>query len=89
VIVLWLDGAEVAHRRQRGVERIGVLGLGKGEIQLGQHLRVAAQVKRLFGHGVAQFAENAANFALFLQLQLAHGVVLLHNLERLDKKCGP
>ncbi len=48
----WL---ERHHLGQRGIERVGILRLGKGKIQFRQDLRVAAQVDGLLGHARAQF----------------------------------
>jgi hypothetical protein len=62
------------------------LALAKVKSKLGQDLCVAAQIDRFLGDGDAEFQQDAADFLFFLQLQLAHGVVLLHNLERLNER---
>ena len=61
-----LGGRKLAHLRQGGFQRIGVLCLGKGKVQFGQNLRVAAQIERLVGHQTRSIPQDAANFLLFL-----------------------
>ena len=65
---------------------IGVPGLGKGEIELGEDLDVAVDVMGFIGDEIGEFGEDAAQLFLLLQLQLADGVVLLYDSERLDEE---
>ena len=73
------------HFGGRGFQRVRILGFGKGKVEFTQDLAVAPDINHFVGHQFGQLGENAAHFFFFLQFELAHRIVLLHHLERLNE----
>ena len=81
-----LDRLKGQHFGLGALNNVGVVGFGEGKVEPGEHVDVVADVGRFVGDEFAQLGEDAADFLLFQQLPFAHGVVLLDDLDRLDKE---
>ena len=79
---------QIALRQRRGdaVEPVAELGLGKNEIQLHQHVKIAGDILPVRGAVRRQLHEDAINLNFLLRAQLPQLVVGLHRRHRLDEQ---
>jgi len=81
--------AEVDQLRRGGGDGVRVTGAGEDQIEVGESLHRAADVRRLAADQVGQLLQDAPDLVLLLNLQLAPGVVVVDGGQRLDPEGGP
>ena len=74
------------QQRLAGVHLLGVLGLGKGQVELGQRFDTVDDLLRCDSHLRGQLGQHAAHFVAFGELQFALGVVQLDDRQRFDEQ---
>ena len=75
--------------RFRGVCVLGIPGLGKGHVQVGQRIHGAADEIPLLSNQSRKGGQDALHLLLLVELQLSPVVVQLHHRQGLDEERGP
>ena len=83
---LFLIPIQRMQQRLAGVDLLGILGLGKGQVQLGQRFDAGDDLAGRDADLRGQFRQHLAHFVAFGQLQFAEGVVHLDDRQRFDEQ---